>query len=197
MAFIKSALEIAMEKTEGLKGDSRSLEIKELQNKGRKAASEFLFSGKGSVESLEKEIKTVSKPDREHIMEGMKKAFLLNITLPKSEEFEGSINHLTEGLKVLSRDKKKTGMFMEQLKGFFKQYLDNKNQLLEAAKQQYAPRLRQKEQELAQRTGQEIHLTPEQDPEFMDFLRQNMAKLDEQFTQSLTEVKKELEEYLI
>ena len=196
MAFIKSALELAMEKTEGLKGDPEGLKIKELQNKGRKAASDFLFSGNGNTEDISAALKAVPKADREYFKEGMKKAFLLNITLPKSKDFEKSVDHLSEGLTVLSSDKKKTGMFMEQLKSFFNQYIDNKTQLIEAVKQQFAPRLRQKEQELAQRTSQEIHIAPEQDPEFMDFLRQNMAKLDDQFSKSLAQVKKELEGYL-
>ncbi len=196
MAFIKSALELAMEKTEGLKGDPEGLKIKELQNKGRKTASDFLFSDNVTTEDLETAMEAVPKTDREHFKEGMKKAFLLNITLPKSKDFGKSVDHLSDGLKVFSSDKKKTSMFMEQLKSFFNQYIDNKTQLAEAVKQQFAPRLRQKEQELAQRTGQEIHISPEQDPEFMDFLRQNMAKLDEQFSQSLAQVKKELEGYL-
>ncbi len=196
MAFIKSALEIALERTEGLKGDTRGLRIKELQNKGRKAASNFLFSTSTTAKNLADTLQEVPKPDRNHFKEGMKKAFFLNLTLPKTDDFGEFLDHLAEGLQILSKDKKKIVLFMEQLKSFFNQYRDNKTQLLEAVKQQYAPRLRQKEQELAQRTGQEIHLAPEQDPEFMDFLRQNVAKLDSQFSESLDQIKKELEGYL-
>ncbi len=197
MAFIKSALELAMEKTEGMKGNPRELKIKEMEKKGRKAASDYLFSAEKSEEVLLEAIKAVSKPDKAAFKEGVKKALLLNITLPKTQEFEESVNRITAGLKSLTKNAKKIDMFMDQLQSFFKQYIDNKNKLLEAAKQQYSPRLRQKEQEIAQRTGQEVHLTPEQDPEFMDFLRTNLTKLDKQFSESLTQVKKELEEYLI
>jgi len=197
MAFIKSALELAMEKTEGIKGNPRELKRKEMEKKGRKAASDYLFSSEKTQEELQEVIKAVPKPDKATFKEGVKKALLLNITLPKTQDFEESVNRITAGLKSLTKNTKQIDMFMDQLQSFFQQYIDNKNQLLEAVKQQYSPRLRQKEQEIAQRTGQEIHLTPEQDPEFMDFLKTNITKLDKQFSESLSQVKKELEEYLI
>lgn len=196
MANIKSALELAMEKTEGLKGNLKTLKIKEIQNKGRKTASDFLFSIETKSDDLEAAVKAYPKDERENFKEGIKKALLTNIILPKSENFKETVNRIAEGLTVLSKDKKRITMFIEQLKQFLEQYLDNKKQLLEAAKNQYMPRLRQKEQEIAERTGQQVHLTPEQDPEFIEFLKQNIAKLDEQYSESLDQIKKELEGYI-
>jgi hypothetical protein len=45
---------------------------------------------------------------------------------------------------------------IEQFKHFYIQYLENRKQLIEAIKQQYAPKLMQKQQELAAQYGHEV-----------------------------------------
>ena len=59
-------------------------------------------------------------------------------------------------------------------------------------KAQYGPKLRQKEQELARRLGQEVKLDPMQDPEFVAFFKQNVGKLKEQYQQALDNAKEDL-----
>jgi len=44
-------------------------------------------------------------------------------------------------------------------------------------RQQYEPKLRQKEEELSRRMGREVRLDPLQDPEFVNFYNQNLNAL--------------------
>ncbi len=196
MAHIKSALELALEKTEGIKINKDEIRLKEIQNKGRTAASEFLFGNKTTAEELSEAVGKYRKKEKEAFREGIIKTFLSNITLPKNGNFTELADKITEGLSVLTKDKKQVGVFMEQLKSFFSKYMENREDLTEAAKAQYQPRLRQKEQELARQTGQQVQLTPEQDPEFMEFLKQNLARLDEQYSMSLKQFKDELKRFI-
>jgi hypothetical protein len=55
--------------------------------------------------------------------------------------------------------------------------------------QQYAPKLRQKEEELARRTGRPVTLDPFQDPEFVAFYNQNMSVLKERYQAAIDQVR--------
>jgi predicted patatin/cPLA2 family phospholipase len=70
---------------------------------------------------------------------------------------------------------------MNQFADLFKQYLENFSHLEEELKKQWEPRLRQKEQQLRQQTGQEINMTPEQDPEFVQVLNDQLKRLEDQY----------------
>ncbi len=196
MATIKSALELAMEKTEGLKIDPKAAKIKEIKTEGRKAASDFLDNPKDSQEKLLSAFKKYKKDEKNAFKEGMLMTFLSNIVLPKTSVREDRISGITEGLKVISKDKNQIETFMGQIKEFLSKYLENREELIQAAKDQYMPRLKQKEQELEQQTGQKISLSPEQDPEFMEFLTQNISRLEAQYTQSLNQAKEELKRFI-
>ncbi len=197
MAHIKSALELALERTEGIKGNPEAARMKEIKISGRKTASKFMDSREADPDIILKPLKTYKKKDREAFLEGLASAFLSNIVLPRNDAQGDSLDRISEGIKVLSKDKKQVEVFMEQIKGFFEKYRENREELVSAAREQYLPRLRQKEQELRQQTGRDIQLTHEQDPEFMEFLNQNISRLDAQYSQSLDKAKEELKKFIV
>ena len=55
--------------------------------------------------------------------------------------------------------------------------------------QQFMPKLRQKQQELEKRFGQQIALEPSQDPDFVQALNRNLDALKEQYSGSIDEIK--------
>ncbi len=97
---------------------------------------------------------------------------------------------------MFAADKKNAAAMVEQIKQFFTQYLENRSQMIEALKKQYAPRLIQKQQELAKQYGREVTLTPDQDQEFMELLKSNLLKMETQYSDSLLKAKEELEKLL-
>lgn len=192
MAFIKSALEIAMERTKDVKIDPEAIKLEILVKEGRKFASEYLFTINFNKEELKIKIKGYSGDSKKVFIEGLIKTFLSNIILPKNDNFEELLQNIESGLFDTSKNKKDISVMIEQIKQFFIQYLENRNQLVEAVKQQYAPKLMQKKQELAQQYGHEVDISPEQDPEFMEMLKSNLLKMETQYNGSLIEAKKEL-----
>jgi len=124
------------------------------------------------------------------------KTFLSNIILPKNDNSEELLQSIKSGLCKISDKEKEISEMIEQIHQFFLQYLENRKQLIEAIKQQYEPRLKQKQKELAERYGHEVNISPEQDPEFMEILKANLLKMENQYNESLTGAKEELEKIL-
>ena len=71
------------------------------------------------------------------------------------------------------------------------QFLDEAAQYEEAIKRQYAPKLRQKEEEIARRLGRQVKLDPFQDPEFVQFFNQHMNSLKANYQSVLDEARTE------
>jgi exonuclease VII large subunit len=81
---------------------------------------------------------------------------------------------------------------LNQYTELFKQYLAGLDKLEEQLRSRWEPRLRQKEQQLRQQTGQAVRLTPERDPEFVKVLSDEIARIDAQYTQVLSQGKAEI-----
>ena len=197
MAFIKSALEIALERSKDVKSDPNTIKSDNLVKEGQKFASDYLNNTDVDKTDLEKKIKSFSDDNKKFFKEGLKKTFLSNIRLPKTDNFEELLDKIIEGISLFTSSKKNANIMVEQIKQFFSQYLENRSQLIEALKQQYAPRLMQKQQELAKQYGKEVTLSPDQDPEFMELLKTNLVKLETQYGESLSKAKEDLEKILL
>ena len=197
MAFIKSALEIAMERTKDVKIDPEAVKLDNLLKEGRKFASEFLFAVNFDKEELKNKLKNYSGEGKRVFTDGLIKTFLSNIFLPKDDNFEELLQKIESGLCDISKNKKDITGMLEQIKQFFIQYLENRKQMIEAIKQQYTPKLMQKQQELAKQYGHEVTITPEQDPEFMEILKSNLLKMETQYNESLVGAKEELGKILL
>jgi hypothetical protein len=172
MGRIKSALEIALERTKSVKGDKTSIEQFEARQQGKRIANEFL------VESapLEEEIKKHPKDQQVALKQGIFDVLNAQITLPSVKEDAKRLETVGKGLQTIIGDNR----FAAQYKQFIQamaQYLDDAEQYEEAIKRQYAPKLRQKEEEISRRIGRQVRLDPFQDPEFVAFYNQNMTAL--------------------
>lgn len=187
MGKIKSALEIALERTESVKSDKGSIGQFEAKQKGKKLANEFL---EGIIKSLEEEIKKTSKDERTSLKQGIFDVLISQITLPLVKEDMKRIEDAGQGLYTVIGTKR-FGEMVKQLNQILAQYLDEANKYEEAIKRQYAPKLRQKEEELTRRLGRQIKLDPFQDPEFTAFYNQNMNTLKENYIAAVDQIKEE------
>ena len=59
-------------------------------------------------------------------------------------------------------------------------------------RKQWAPKLREKERQLAQRMGQDVRLDPMTDPEFAAFYKQNVSGMRQQYEAALDKAKQDL-----
>ncbi|MDR1211927.1 MAG: hypothetical protein LBK40_06820 [Spirochaetaceae bacterium] len=182
MGRIKSALELALERTESVKGDKGSVSNYEAKQQGKKLANAF-FENPGL--SLQDEIKKAGPDQKEALRQGVFEVLLSQVSLPQAASDMARIEQAGKGLAVLLPHTQFARMY-SQFTQALARYLDEADQFEQAIKQQYAPKLRKKEEELARRLGQQVHLDPFQDPEFVAFYNQNMNALKDKY-QSLSD----------
>ena len=187
MGKIKSALEIALERTESVKGDKDSIALFQAKQKGKKLAGDFL---EGTVKSLEDEIKKEEKSARGNLKQGVFDVLVSRLNLPAAEEDLKGLENAAQGLSAII-DNKRFNEIAKQFNQIMKQYLEEASQYEEAVKRQYAPKLRQKEEELSRRLGRTIKIDPLQDPEFVAFFNQHINALKENYQAAADQVREE------
>jgi len=194
MGKIKSALEIALERTESIKTDKASVGLFEARQQGKRLANEYLANP--SSTNLEAELNKSPKDQRESLKQGLFDVLAPKITLPNTAEDLPRIEAAGNGLCLLINEKssKEGGRFnamFKQLVQLLSNYLNEAAQFDQAIRQQYAPKLRQKEEELSRRMGREVHLDPFQDPEFVNYYNQNFNALKANYQVPVDQVREE------
>jgi hypothetical protein len=187
MGRIKSALEIALEKTETVKSDKASIDQFEAKQRGKKIANAFLTDGETG---LEEAIKSTPKEQLESFKQGIFDVLVSQIMLPLTKEDEKRIAAAGRGLQLVINNSAFAALY-KQLTQALSQYLAEAGQYDEAIRRQYAPKLRQKEEELSRRMGQQVRIDPFQDPEFIAFYNQNMNALKANYQAAVDQVRSE------
>ncbi len=196
MAIIKSAWELALEKTENLQADPKKIKKEQLVKEGRQLAATFLMDIDATKEGTEKQYASYTGEEKEAIKEGMVITFLSNLSLPRNAAYKDSFSKVLELGDILGDGNDELKEMLGKLEGFFNQYLENQEDLVERMKQQFAPQLQQKQTQLQQQYGPGFTLRPEQDPEFMKLLEKQLGQLDEQYTNILNQVKGQIKQIL-
>jgi len=190
MARIKSALELALERTEGVQGDRSKLDEFEEKQRGRKVYARLSEDPQLDVP---KALQEASEKNLAWVKEGFFDAVLSNLNLPNEVTDLERLPILQKGLEAIIKDRK-IGQIFEQIAQFFQQFLDNRTQMVEAIQKQFEGKIRKKEEELSRQMGRRVRVDPAADPEFSQFLRQNLGRLQEQYGQVVDKVREEITE---
>lgn len=195
MGTIKSALEIAMERTKDLKADPKALAATSARQEGKRLAGDYL-SNPEEVDFAAR-FAALSKEAKEHARTGAFEVFASRIQLPMSAvvDTEAELAVLSVGVKALNVapfGEKRIQATFDQLGGFLKQYLEDAKRVEDAIRKQYAPRLKQKEQEMAARMGRPVRIDPMSDPDFAAFYKQNVGQMRTQYQEALDKAKADL-----
>lgn len=186
---IRSSLEIALERTKDVQADPETLKASGFATAGKKLVSQFL----GDPElSLAKKVREHAGKERTWVSEGVFDALLSNLALPTDEYALKRNRRAMEGFAAILRDQRRLRIMGQQLEQFFTEYFQERQQLKQNVDRQYAPRLQQKEEELARRTGSRVRIDPATDPEYVQLLRQQMALLEDRYGNVLQQVKQDL-----
>lgn len=186
MARIKSALELALEKTESVKSDRDSIALFEYKQEGKRIAGAFLESL--SEKDLESEIKKLPKDKVQSVRKGVFDVLVSQVNLPAVPEDINRLESIGKGLQIILNNKAFSNMFSQLIQAF-QQYLGELEQYDQAIRKQYAPKLRQKEEELSRRMGRPVQLDPFQDPEFVAFYNQHINSLKDQYQNLVDQVR--------
>lgn len=195
MGRIKSAWEIALEKTADLQVDTEKLKYNEDVKKGSGIAGNYLNNIDYTIEHFTKDFNDFL--DKKAAVEGISKIILINSKLPQDDLFEQRINKLKEISTIVQPDNENIVSIFDQMIEFFKQYQNHQEQLINQMKEQFAPSLQQKEAQLRQQYGPDYKLNPEDDQEFMKLVNDNLKKLDDQYNGALENVKENIKTELL
>ncbi|MDR2418250.1 MAG: hypothetical protein LBD79_04275 [Treponema sp.] len=187
MPRIKSALELALERTESVQSDKAGIGQFEAKQRGKKLANEFLSDPQMS---LGEAIKKTPKEERASLKQGIFDVLVTQITVPTSRDGMKRLEAIGNGLQTMIVDAGFKTLY-RQLTQALSHYLDEADRYAEAIQRQYEPKLRQKEAELSRRFGREVRLDPLQDPEFVNFYNQNMNTLKANYQAAITQVREQ------
>lgn len=185
MGEIKSALELALERTKDIQSDPESFRRHEAEKDGKRLYAQVRA---GENVDIKAALKKEPKDRRRWVRQGLFDVALSNLSLPQHEAELANLETAETVLGHLVRDTSVLSELMKQVRTFFSQYLDDRNQITEGLQKQFEPRLKQKEQQLAQQYGRAVKLDAMQDPEFSKVLQDNLERLDGQYRNALEEV---------
>ena len=194
MGKIKSAWEIALEKTEGITIDKEKMKYQSDVEKARKAAGSYMLADKADDEAFINNIKDI---DPKAMKEGLLMTADANISLPESEEGnEERFRRIKTIIAIASDNNSNALALTDELIGFLNQYPLHRKDLVEKMKAQYKPILDEKSEKLSKQYGQDIHLTYENDKEFMEAASKNIERLENQYQQTVRNAKAQLKQMI-
>lgn len=194
MGKIKSAWEIALEKTEGITIDKEKMKYQSDVEKARKAAGSYMLADKADDEAFINNLKDI---DPKAVKEGLLMTADANISLPESEEGnEERFRRIKTIIAIASDNNSNALALTDELIGFLNQYPLHRKDLVEKMKAQYKPILDEKSEKLSKQYGQDIHLTYENDKEFMEAASKNLERLENQYQQTVRNAKAQLKQMI-
>ncbi len=202
MAMIKSALELALERTKNLEVDEVAIEAHRIKTEGRRAAGKFLDDPENT--DLRKAIQGIDNQNREAFRRSIFDVLIAQIQLPGSYFDAEKLTLVGAGLAALAAAapvkggiagavaEKKIISMVQQIASFIAKYQEEVKRVEQAIRSQWAPKLKEKERQMAARMGQDIRLDPMADPEFAAFYKQNVENLKANYSDALERAKGEL-----
>jgi len=189
MAIIKSALELALERTKDIAVDKEGLEAQKFRESGMKllakAESESNFD-------LKAELGRYKGKEITWIHEGLRLVIVGYLSLPAGQDAIDRLDRVVPLLVNVASKPKEMEKLLQELVGYFSQYIQQKDQMVQAVRQQLEASLRQKEEALYQQTGRRQRLTVESDPEFAKYLTMNLDKLQKQYQSAIEPVRENI-----
>ena len=186
MAKIKSAWEIALERTENIQIDREKLKKDENIKKARLCAGAYLNDEENKGESLVDDLKAINDDDA--VKKALKLTALQNLTLASDTVLTDRYERILYLISLCCGSNQNIMELANQIVGFCKQFPEHRKQLVDQLKEQFAPMLSQK---AAQLKAQYVSL--ENDPEFLKIANQQLERLQKQYDETLAEAKAQLE----
>lgn len=194
MAKIRSAWEIALEKTQDIQIDKDRLQREENINRARRLAGSYLNYDEDMDEArLSGEYSKIASLDGAR--EGIRATILQNLTLPSQEVLADRYERIRTLCSLIS-DNPMADQLMTQIVGFLKQYPEHQRQLVDQLKERFQPMMQDKAEKLRQQYGQDVPVSIERDPEFLKLAQQQLDAMRGQYEQMLGEAKARLEAML-
>ena len=191
MAKIKSAWEIALERTENIQIYREKLKKDDNIKKSRLCAGAYLNDEENKGESLVDDLKAINDDDA--VKKALKLTALQNLTLASDTVLTDRYERILYLISLCCGSNQNIMELANQIVGFCKQFPEHRKQLVDQLKEQFAPMLSQKAAQLKAQYGQDVPVSLENDPEFLKIANQQLERLQKQYDETLAEAKAQLE----
>ena len=193
MGKIRSAWEIALEKTADIQLDKEKYQHDADITKIRRIAGSYLGDDGKDLEETKKELSAFPEKD---LKEALALTIVQSLSLPQEEVLDDRFERITELASIASGGSGEVMDLMSQLASFLKQYPLHRKDLVEKMKEQYRPMLEEKEARMSEQYGQPVKLKIENDKDFIELASKNLERLQDQYTKTLDNAKEQLKALL-
>ena len=192
MGKIKSAWEIALEKTESIEIDENRIRHNATIDAIRRIAGSYLLSDEDTEEKTAAALAAYSDED---LKEALGQSIINSISLPLTDEEESKKpQRLAFLLSIALKGNGEAEDFLSQILTHVSQYPKHRKQLMEQLKSQFEPMLKEKEERMRQQYGEAPHLTMENDKECREMANKYLERLQKQYQDTLDDAKQQLKE---
>ena len=192
MGRIKSAWEIALERTNDIVVDKARIQEKEDIESIRRSAGRYLT---GDIDIAKLQEQLLDK-DRALLRKALSETVMQSLSLPQEKVEDDRYEKLGNLVAIASGNDAGIMDLYSQITGLLKQYPVHREQLISKLKEQFQPMLEQKQEKMRQQYGQSIQLSLETDKEFLQIAKQNLDRLIAQYEDTLKGAKEELKALL-
>ena len=169
MSRIKSAWELALEKTKDMDFDEEKLRKDQLKKDGMALAGRYLSNVDMPYDEMVQKLGAVKKEDAELFRSGMAEVVVSNIVLPQDELFVMRFERLSDVARALDPA---SGDLVGQLKSFLEGYLQERENFIINIRQQIQDQV---------------------DPtQYTQVIQQNLKRLDAKYQETLDTTKQQL-----
>lgn len=193
MSRIKSAWEIALEKTDGMEIDQEKIRHNSTIDKIRRIAGTYITGEEENPDSLKNKLKEFSPSI---LKEALKQTVLNSMVLPQDDSGLDEKREKIAAIITLAFPDGEIAKLYNEIEAHLMQYPKHKDELVKKLKEQIEPMLREKEDQMREKYGQSVHLTIENDKEAMEMVKSYIDRLNQQYQQVLDEGKAEMKKKL-
>lgn len=183
MARIKSAWEIALEKTQDIEINEEKYHADSLEKEGRALAGSYLNNADQSIETVAAKLASYSAEDLEHVRRGVLNTVFSNISLPSDDLYEMRFSRTTDLVNAITQGDGQAMGLMGQIGEFLKQYIDCKKDFITRMEAQI-------------RQAMESNPESVNKQQYTQIIEQNLRKMDSQYSGALENTKEALKQLL-
>lgn len=195
MGRIKSAWEIALEKTEGMEIDQEKIRHNTEIDRIRRAAGQYITADEGE-ENEEDLKKRLSASDPLLVREALESTVINSMVLPQDKDSAEKKTVRIRTLLEIAFPSEDILSYYDQITEYLSQYPEHREKLMEQLKAQIEPMLKEKETAMREKYGQAVHLTIENDKESLEMVRNYLDRLAGQYQGTLDEAKEKMKSLL-
>ncbi len=180
MARIKSAWEIALEKTKDITIDEEKYKAETLEKEGMALAGAFLNDVEQSPETLQAKLSKYSDEEYKIVRTGLIKTIFSNIVLPSDNSYQLRFERTT----ILSSLADPTGQaesMMAKIGAFFEQFL--------AAREEFGKQMEEQMRQALEQNPERANAS-----QYAKLVEQNLKRMEDQYNDALENSKEGLRE---